>query len=90
MRLSLGAWPTSIGERGFPSALITHAAIEWNYFWLLLLFSISIVPAAILVCLLTPRWRGFAKYFVFHTMAVLACIGLMWLAPKPFVHWWLD
>ncbi|PYX49616.1 MAG: hypothetical protein DMG76_36915, partial [Acidobacteria bacterium] len=31
MHQSLGGWPTSIGERGFPLALVIHSAITVNF-----------------------------------------------------------
>ena len=34
MHQSLGGWPTSIGERGFPPALVVHSAITVNVFCL--------------------------------------------------------
>src|ERR1051326_8008973 len=37
MHQSLGAWPTSIGERGFPAPLVTHSAVTANLFVVLLL-----------------------------------------------------
>ena len=90
MRQSLGAWPTSIGEAGFPPALVTHAAISIKYFGYLLGLSIFAVPASILVCLFVPRWRHLVVYFVLYALAFAVCIGLMQLAPEPYLYWWLD
>jgi multisubunit Na+/H+ antiporter MnhB subunit len=56
MHQSLGAWPSSIGERGFPESLITHAYIATNYFAILLFVSIFAWPVVFLLCLLNRRW----------------------------------
>src|SRR6266581_5662282 len=48
MRQSLGAWPASIGEHGFPARLITHGFIATNYFSVLLQASIFAWPVAFL------------------------------------------
>ena len=90
MRRSLGAWPTSIGEAGFPPALVTHAAIATNYFGNLLGLSFFAVPAGVLVCLLVPRWRHLVAYFVLYALFFAVFIGLMQLAPEPYLYWWLD
>src|SRR3954462_5807830 len=57
MHQSLGAWPTSIGERGFPAPLVTHGYIAVNYFGVLVLGSIFVWPVAFLLCLAIRRWR---------------------------------
>lgn len=90
MRLSLGAWPTSIGHRGFPPGLITHGQMTWNFCGILMLASIWIVPVSILVCLLVRPWRRFTIYFAIYALLYAVCWGLMLLAPQPFLHWWWD
>ncbi len=90
MRLSLGAWPTSIGERGFPQALITHSSVMWNYSAILVFVSFCVVPAAIVVCLLVRRWRWVAKYFGVFVGVLIVCVGLIMLAPEPFLTWLKD
>ena len=45
---------TYIGERGFPSTLVTHCAIAVNFYSALFL-SMFILPVPILVCLLAER-----------------------------------
>jgi hypothetical protein len=90
MRLSLGTWPTSIGERGFPAALITHASIAGNYFSVFLLVSIFAWPASFLLCALVPRWRTCLFYLGLYALACLICFGAMFLAPSPFLNWWWD
>ncbi len=90
MHHSLGGWPTSIGERGFPPALLIHATVATSYFWILILLSIFILPVAILVCLLVSRWRHFVLYFVLYAFVFVVSIVLMQLAPEPFLYWWRD
>lgn len=90
MRQSLGAWPSSIGERGFPPPLVAHAHIASNYFLLLILFDMLVLPIAILLCLLVPRWKRFVPYFALYALLFVICWGLMQLAPEPFLRWWRD
>ena len=90
MHQSLGAWPTSIGERGFPPLLLTHATITATYFAVLLLLGIFVLPVAILVCLLVPRWKRFVPYFALYALLFVFCWGLMQLAPEQFLYWWRD
>src|SRR6266545_1310354 len=90
MHQSLGGWPTSIGERGFPPALIVHSAITVNVFFVLFL-SCFVVPIPILVCLLVERWRRFAVYFAVYAGVVLVCFALtQFAAPAQFLYWWRD
>ena len=90
MRWQLGAWPQSIGDRGFPTALSAHGRLAWDFCALLLLISMVVVPLGILVCLLVARWRPFVRYFALYSLVNLVCWGLMLLAPAPFLTWWWD
>src|SRR5512141_1551881 len=62
MHHSLGAWPTSIGVRGFPAPLVTHDSIATKYFTLWMAVSIFAWPVAFLLCALIRRWRVWAYY----------------------------
>ena len=90
MRQSLGAWPNSIGERGFPPLLAAHSHIATGYFVILLLLSMFVLPVAVLLCLSVPRWRSFVPYLALYGLLFLVCWGLMQLAPEPFLYWWRD
>jgi len=90
MRYALGAWPTSIGERGFPPALITHGELTWMFCAALACATVYIVPIAVLVCLLQAYSRSFVVYFVLYALFYALCWGLMFLAPGPFLNWWWD
>ena len=90
MRQSLGAWPSSIGERGFPPLLVAHAHIASSYFVALLLLSMFVLPVIILLCLFVPPWKRFIPYFALFGLLFVICWGLMQLAPEPFLHWWID
>src|SRR4051794_11778952 len=59
MHQSLGTWPTSIGERGFPPLLVTHANFVEYYFEILLILTIFVLPVIIIICLLVRRWQRF-------------------------------
>jgi hypothetical protein len=90
MRYSLGHWPTSIGDRGFPAALVAHGHLTWHYCGALLLISMFLWPAGLLVCLLVSRWRRFVLCFVGYALFYALCWGLMLLAPASFLNWWWD
>ena len=90
MRLSLGAWPASIGERGFSALLVTHGRVTWHFCEALVLFGIFVWPAAMLICLLVRRFRCFVVYLAVYALLFLGCWGLMLLAPAPFLNWWWD
>ena len=90
MHQSLGGWPTSIGERGFPPALVTHSTVTGVVFSVLL-FSLFVLPIPILVCLLTQRWRRFTVYFaVYAGVVLLGFVLTEFAAPAQFLYWWRD
>ena len=90
MHRSLGGWPTSIGEGGFPAALIAHGSVAANYFMILVLVSIFAWPVAFLMCWLIRRWRVCVYYLGIYALSCLACFGAMLLAPSQFLNWWWD
>jgi len=90
MYLRLGAWPTSIGERGFPAPLVAHANIDMCFFIANIWFIMVVLPMAILVALLRPKWRRSVPYLALYALVFCACWGLMQLAPAPFLYWWRD
>jgi hypothetical protein len=90
MRYSLGAWPATIGNVGFPASLITHDEVAFKFIVILFLGTIGIVPVAILVCLSVGPWRRFTIYFGIYVVFYAVCWGLMLLAPAPFLNWWWD
>ena len=90
MHQSLGGWPTSLGERGFPSSLVAHADMAMGYFSILLLVSIFAWPVALLLCAVVQRWRGGIFYLGVYALSRLLCFGAMLLAPAQFLNWWWD
>lgn len=90
MHLALGGWPTSIGERGFPPALVAHSEVAGCVFVSLYL-SLFVSPLPILVCLFIEPWRRFAVYFVVYAGAALGCVAVTrFAAPEQFLYWWRD
>jgi hypothetical protein len=90
MHQSLGGWPTSIGERGFPPALVTHSTVTADVFSMLVL-SLFVLPIPILVCLLTERWRRFTVYLaVYAGVVLLGFVLTQFAAPAQFLYWWRD
>src|SRR5712664_2633884 len=87
MHQSLGAWPSSIGERGFRAPLVTHAHIAAVYFSIVLLLSIFAWPAIFLLCLVVRRWRGCVYYVGVYAFSCLVSFGAMLLAPSQFLNW---
>jgi hypothetical protein len=90
MHRSLGGWPTSIGERGFPPSLVTHVDLAVYYFEALILLGLFVWPLVFLLCLVVPRWRRVVPYLACYALIFLVCWGLMQLAPAQFLYWWRD
>ncbi len=90
LRLSLGAWPESIGTNGFSDSLVAHGRLAWNFCSALFAVSLFVLPVAFLVCLLVARWRRFVIYFALYALFYGICWGLMLLAPARFLSWWWD
>jgi hypothetical protein len=90
MHQSLGGWPSSIGERGFPKALVIHSTVASDLFSVLVL-SLFILPIPILVCLLVERWQRLVPYIAAYAGAILLCFILsQFAAPEQFLYWWRD
>jgi hypothetical protein len=90
MHQSLGAWPTTIGTRGFPSALITHADLALQCFGILFLVSMVAWPVACALCIFIRRWRGALFHLGVYSISCSVCFAAMLLAPSPFLYWWWD
>lgn len=90
MHRSLGGWPTSIGERGFPAPLLAHASLTLNFHIAMIWFGMFVLPLAMLGGFLLPNWRRFVPYMALYLLVFCACMGLMQLAPEPFLDWWRD
>jgi len=90
MRLSLGAWPRSIGEHGFPSGLLIHEKVTMGYFAGLLVVTVFGWPIAYVVSLLVRPWRRCAFYLGLHVVALIISTLIMLLAPFAFQEWWWD
>lgn len=86
----LGGWPRSIGEGGFPPTLVLHADLAIGLFLLLVRIGMFAVPVAALVCTAVPALRRFIPYVGVYLTACLLAVGVMLLAPRPFLRWWLD
>ena len=90
MYRSLGAWPTSIGERGFPGPLLVHAIIAVDYAIALGLATVLGGPILFGMFLARPVWRPLVRYLFLHVGFLVACWILMQLAPAGFLYWWRD
>ena len=90
MYCRLGGWPSSIGDGGFPSLLVAHGHIAFDFFYLIFMTTVFVWPGAFLACLAVPRWRVAALYLGSYALASLLCYGLLLLAPPKFLNWWWD
>jgi hypothetical protein len=87
---ALGGWPASIGERGFPQALIIHSTVAISVFVVLVL-SLFLSPVAFVACLIVERWHSFAVYCVVYAVSVVVSLVLTQVAaPAQFLYWWRD
>ncbi len=90
MHRSLGRWPSSLGDRGFPPALVAHADSALSTFGALLLACIFVWPLALVLCTVVPKWRPGLRYLGLYAIASSLTYGAMMLAPDPFLSWWWD
>ena len=88
MYRSLGGWPTSIGERGFPPLLVTHVDIAVSTLMVMIPLVALILPIAIVLSLSRQSWRRFTPYLAACAVAFVICCALMLLAPQPYLDWW--
>ena len=90
MHASLGGWPKTIGEAGFPPDLVTHANWTFWYFEAMLLTVLFAWPIALIVSSLVPRLRRFIAHLSLFAGSSALCFGLMLLGPSQFLYWWWD
>ena len=90
MHTTLGGWPASIGEAGFPPVLVKHA--NWTFWYFVVMtLTIGIVwPVVLAVCSLVPRLRRFLAHLSLFAGSFAVCFGLMLLGPSQFLYWWWD
>jgi len=87
-RLSLGQWPR-FGQQldgwvfGFYDQ--TVRLVGWA-----LVSSLYFVPLILIGCLFFRRWRHVSVYAAAYGAAVGVAFGAIFLAPQPFLNWFLD
>lgn len=88
VRLSLGQWPV-FNQRLEGWALTWH---EHAVFWggAALISPVYAAPVLLVVCLFFARWRHVSVYVVTYGVTAALATGSIYLAPKPFVIWFLD
>lgn len=89
MHRSLGGWPETIGNRGFPEGLLRHESAAFMAFGILLV-GLLLSPLALLLCAAAPRLRGGLSPIATYAAASIAALLLTNLAPDPFLYWWWD
>ena len=90
MRLSLGHWPTDIGERGFPPALVSHARVERLYFVALLWFGMFVFPVELLLCAFVAPLERYLRFLLWSAIIFVASCILRLAVPPAFFYWWID
>jgi len=90
MHQTLGKWPETIGNRGFPKDLLWHASVAGNVFGWLLMFTVLALPVVFLASVGVKKWRGVIPYLSAHAISFGICVALMFLAPSRFLNWWWD
>ena len=90
MYWSLGGWPKSIGYRGFSAVLVFHGELQFWAVKIVSVISVFLWPAALVLCEAISKARRFLPYLAIFAFAVLVCLGLMQLAPEPYLNWWRD
>ncbi|MDB2576579.1 hypothetical protein N9Z54_05180 [Planctomycetota bacterium] len=89
MHRSLGGWPETIGNRGFPEGLLQHESAAFIAFGILLV-GLLLSPLALLLCAAAPKLRGGLSPVATYAAASIAALLLMNVAPDPFLYWWWD
>ena len=89
MHRSLGGWPETIGNRGFPEGLLQHESAAFIAFGILLV-GLLLSPVALLLCAAAPKLRGGLSPVATYAAASIAALLLMNVAPDPFLYWWWD
>ena len=87
---SLGQWPESIGEDGFPRPLAIHASLSTGYFRLLYLLTVYASPGMLLFLLASKPWRKLSLCLVTHIITFGIAYAGMLPAPAQFLTWWWD
>ena len=85
--LSLGCWPEMRGTRGFSSALLLHANIQYNYLMFLSLLTLFVCPVMFLLCLLIKRLKKLVIYPSMQILGGLLFLLLMLFAPDGYTDW---
>ncbi len=88
VRLAFGRWP-KFGEEYPAGSLKFHETIT---LWVLGILFYSLFPAAaaFIVCLCPRRWRFVAWYLLGYGVMAGLALGSFFVAPAPFLNWFLD
>jgi len=84
---SLGGWPEMRGTRGFSSALLLHANIQYNYLMFLSLLTLFVCPVMFLLCLLIKRLKKLVIYPSMQILGGLLFLLQMLFAPDGYTDW---
>ena len=90
MWLRLGAWPSPAGQWEEIAFQKAHARVATDYWAIQLVLSGTILPVALLVCMMVRRWRGAVAYLGIYAVAYVISWGFFLLAPSGFLVWWWD
>lgn len=88
VRFGLGRWPT-FGEPMPTLALKLHLQVVWIALGTLV-GSLYAVGAILAVALFFRRWRHVAIYALAYGASAAMAFAAAYLAPRPFLNWFLD
>jgi hypothetical protein len=90
MYQSLGGWPTSVGEHGFPPSLIIHDFIAGGFFFVSLLVTFFIWPSPFCYVCWFDAGGASAYYLGVYGRVSAVCFAATSLAPTGFLDWLRD
>ncbi len=91
MYVTLGGWPSDIGERDFPLHLLAHVYLAVYYCIISAVCAVVLLPFVAVVCAFIERWRATIPYLVFCSILLLCCFWFtQYGAPTGFLYWWRD
>ena len=91
MYFTLGGWPTDIGERGFPPALVAHVYVTTSYCAASAVAAVFLLPFVMIVCAIVERWQRFVPHLIIAAVLLVSCFVFTQVgAPSGFLYWWHD
>ena len=90
MHRTLGGWPQTIGQAGFPPGLKSHADLAQQTLGSLILACMFAWPIAALLCMNNSKLRPGLRYLGIYALTSGLSLLAMRFAPEQFLVWWWD